>query len=93
MAGPDEQASQEPLIQPILVRFLKNRRKLVGGNLREEILQEMERNMEHRRMPDTAAEKIVQGAIQRTEDVTGNVARKRAKSGIEKLNETFLEGL
>lgn len=93
MVEPEEQASQEPLMQPRLVRFLKNRRKLVGGKLREEILEEVERNMEQRRMPDTAAEKIVQNAMRRTEEVTGSVARKKAKSGINKINETVLEGL
>lgn len=93
MVEPDEQAAQEPLVQPRLVRFLKNRRKLIKGDVREEFLEELEKNIERRRMPDTAAERMVESLLNRSRETVAPVASDRAKKRASEINEKILKGI
>lgn len=91
--APDAEAETEPLVQPRFIRFLKNRRKLVGGGIREEFWEEVEKNVVERRKPDTAAERMVQNMMERVAESTAPVARNRIRERFTRANEGILENL
>lgn len=92
MAEPESPAT-EPLVQPKLARFLKERRKLIGGDIREELWEQVENNIVERRRPDTAAERAVQKAFEEAAESVGPVARNRMMRRMERANEGFLKNL
>lgn len=91
--APDPQAEEEPILQPRLIRFLKNRRKLVGGGIREEFWEEVERNVIERRRPDTAAERAVQNLMDWAAESTAPVARRRMRERLSQANESIFRNL
>lgn len=93
MPEPDNPARDKPVVQPRLVRFLKNRPKLVGGGLREELWEEMEQALTERRTPDKVAERGTKKAIQEAAGVADPVARRRIADAMESANEGPLEKL
>lgn len=93
MSGVDEGAELEPLVQPRLIRFLKDRPRLVDKGVRRELLEQLENQAIQRRRPDTAAEKAVQSFFNRFNEAGGQVARERAKKRMRKANEGPLKGL
>lgn len=93
MAGADAEVSQQPLVEPKLIKFLKNRPRLVDKGLREEFLNELEHNVASRRQPDTMAEKTVQNFLRRFEEAGGGVAKERVRVRMEQANETVLNNI
>lgn len=93
MAAGDGDSSAEPLLEPRLIRFLKDRPRLIDRGVREEILEELEKNVAERRTPDTMAEKAVQSAFDRAGETVAPVTKNRVKDKLEKANEGPLEKL
>lgn len=91
--APDTEAETQPLFQPRVIRFLKDRPKLVGGGLREDFWEEVENNVAERRKPDTAAERLVQNIMERVAESSAPVARKRIRDRFVNANEGLLENL
>lgn len=84
---------EQPIVQPRLIRFLKNRRKLLGGGIRDEFWEEIERNVTERRKPDTAAERAVGNVVDRVQEASFPVAKRRVKDGLSRANEGALNRL
>lgn len=88
MAGEDQ-----PVVKPRLIRLLKNRRKFVGGGLRDEFWDEVDRRVTERRKPDTAAEKVLENVLREVNEATFPVARKRMRDRLASANEGALSRL
>lgn len=86
MSGTPDEAELEPLIQPRLVRFLKNRPRAIDRGLRREFLEELETQMVIRRRPDTAAEKAVDAVFDRFREAGTSTAKRRARERLKKAN-------
>lgn len=93
MAEPNEMARDQPLVKPRLIRFLKNRRKLIGGQLRTELWSEVDKNVTQRRKPDTMAEKTVQRLLEEIQEASFPVMRERVRNRMERSNERALRRL
>lgn len=93
MVESDSRGEKEPILQPRLVRFLKDRPRLVDKGLRREFLEELEREMVERRKPDTVAERMARSTMDRFNQATGKVARKKASAVVNKANDGPLQGL
>lgn len=93
MAEPDESSELQPLMQPRLVRFLKNRPKLVDRGVREEFLEEVEERMMERRKPDTVAERTVRRMFNEVADAAAPPTRRRVRERLSRANETVLENM
>lgn len=95
MSGNDSEL--EPLVQPRLIRLLKNRPRLVDFGVREELLEELEQQVILRRTPDNVAEsmisQIIRGTTQRASEVTEPVFKNRTAEKMSKINETRLKNL
>lgn len=93
MVGTDDETPAQPLLEPRLVRFLKNRPRLVNRGFREEFLEHLEQNVRLRRTPDAMAERSVQEFIKRFEEAGGSVAKNRTKQALDKANKGPLNKL
>lgn len=93
MAGTNSETPAQPLVEPRLVRFLKDRPRLVDRGLREEFLEQLEYNIRERRKPDTMAERSVQEFFKRFEEAGGSVAKDRTKKALDKANKGPLNKL
>lgn len=86
MVEPEDRDLQDPLIEPRVIRFLKDRPRLVDKGWRKELLEELENQMRERRKPDTIAEKAVRSVFRNAEEVGENVTQRRAKDKLRKVN-------
>lgn len=93
MGTADGNAELEPIIRPRLVRFLKDRERLVDFGMREEFFDELERQLSHRRRPDVVAESATDTTLERMREATKPVARQRVKDRMEKANSGLLKNL
>ena len=93
MAGADGDGPEQPLFEPRLVEFLRDRPRLVDRGLREEFLQQLAHNMRERRKPDTMAEEVAQSAMRRFEEAGGGVVKERTRKALDKANQGPLERL
>lgn len=84
---------EEPILQPRLVRLLKNRPKLIGGSVREDILEEIEKNITERRKPDRASERVVGRILDEAREASMPVMKGRVKDRMNKANEGVLNRL
>ena len=87
MAGTDPEVREQPLVQPRVIRFLKERPRLVDYGVRREFLEEVEKGVVERRRPDTAAERFVENIRNRIGNAGGTVAKERTKRVAERANE------
>lgn len=85
--------ADQPVVKPRLIRFLKNREKFVGGDLRNEFWNEVDRRVTDRRKPDTAAERVLENLIQEVNEATFPVARRRMRDRLVNANEGTLNRL
>lgn len=86
MVEPEDRDLQDPLIEPRVIRFLKDRPRLVDKGLRKELLEELENQVRDRRKPDTVAEKAVRTVFRNAEQVGEQVGQRRAKDRLRKVN-------
>lgn len=86
-------ASEEPILQPRVIRFLKNRPRLIDRGFREEFLEQLESNVSERRKPDTLAEKTVRGVFRNLEEAGSGVAKNKAQGALNKANDGPLSRL
>jgi len=93
MASPDEQEETNPLVQPRVIRTLKDRPRLIDLGFRQEVLEQMESAMARRRSPDVIAERATQEVKQTAEEATEPVVRDRLRSRVEKANNGILNKL
>jgi len=93
MGTTDGTAVEEPLLRPRLVRFLKERRRLVDFGMREEFFDELERQIAERRTPSRVAEKTADEAFNRTRESATPVVRDRVAKRMEKANKNLLSNL
>lgn len=93
MVESGKSGADQPVVKPRLIRFLKNRRKFIGGDLRNELWEEVDRRVTDRRKPDTAAERVVQNLLEEVNDATFPVARRRIRDRLANANENTLNRL
>lgn len=93
MAEPGISGEEEPFLQPRLVRFLKNRTKLVGGSFRNDFWEEVERNVTERRKPDTAAERFLDRIGDEMRSAGFPVMKDRVRNRMARANEGALRRL
>lgn len=93
MAEPSGSPRDEPLVQPRLIRFLKERPRLIDRGAREEFWATVEENVVDRRKPDKAAERAVQKFFEEMGQNAGPVARNRVRDRLEDANESVLNRL
>lgn len=93
MAGTEGDPDAQPLFEPRVVRFLKNRPRLVDRGLRQELFEELEYNIRERRKPDNMAESVVREGLKRFEEAGGRVAKNRTKQALDKANKGPLKRL
>lgn len=93
MVSPEENPEAEPLVQPRLIRTLKNRDKLIDFGVREEVLEQAEDIIKRRRHPDTVAERVTQRISQTAKDASEPVVRDRLKNRVNQANESVLKKL
>lgn len=93
MSGTSEEAELQPIVRPHVVRFLKDRPRLVDKGVRQEFLEELEKQMVMRRRPDTAAERAVDAVFDRFRDAGRGVARERVRQRLSEANETVLQNI
>ena len=90
MDGTGGNEAAQPLVEPRVIQFLKDRPRLVDKGLREEFLEQLELNIRNRRVPDTMAERSVQQLFNRVEEAGGGVAKERLRKRMERANKTVL---
>lgn len=93
MVETDRAPGEQPIVQPRVVRFLRDRNRLVDKGVREDFLDQLESNMVERRKPDTLAEKTVRDLFRRFEDAGSGVAKERVRGRMEKANQNTLSKL
>jgi len=93
MVGTDGDGSAQPLVEPRLVQFLKDRPRLVDRGLRQEFLEQLEMNIRERRIPDSMAERGVQQVFRRFEEAGSGVAKEKTRKAMKKANEGPLRRL
>lgn len=93
MSEANDETELEPLVQPRLIRLLKERRRLIDKGVREDFWENLEQNAISRRRPDTVAEKAVQNLFHRVQGAGGQTAKKEAVKVLNKANEGPLNKL
>lgn len=93
MTESDTAGEDQPVIEPRVIRFLKDRRKLIGGDIRNEFWEELDNRVTERRKPDTAAERTLENLIREIEDASFPVARRRMRDRLARANENRLNRL
>lgn len=93
MPHQDESGELKPIVQPRLIRALKNRTRLVNLGLREEVLDNLEETVKERRRTDTVASRLSHEMMQSLSDTGKPVLEKSAKKRLDRVNEGILERL
>lgn len=93
MGTAEGKAAEQPLLQPRVIRFLKQRSKLVDLGFREEVLEQLEAQIVERRTPSRVAEKAADETMNRARESTTPVVRDRVRERMEQANESMLDGL
>lgn len=87
--GRRNDANDAPIIQPRIIRKLKNRRRLVDMGFREEFLEELDEVVCEFRRPENVAERGVGTVGERTRRASARVVRRVLETG----NETVFRNL
>jgi len=90
---PHDGEGQNPLVQPRVVRALKNRPRLVDMGFREEMLDNMEAEIIQRRTTDTVAHRISSEVAESVSNAGKPVVRNRVRDRMDKANEGILNRL
>lgn len=86
MSGTSGEPELDPIVQPRLVRFLKDRQRLIDRGIRKELLEQLESQMVMRRRPDTAAEMLVDNMFERFREAGTEVSKKRVRDRLKDAN-------
>lgn len=73
--------STDPIIQPRVIRRLKDRRRVVDFGFREEFLDELDNVLCEMRRPDRIAERSVKSIGQRTQRASARVVQRAMEKG------------
>lgn len=82
-----------PLIQPKLVRMLKQRSRLIDLGIREEVLDQLDNRMCQRRSPRHIAERLSDTVVNEASDATRPVMRDRVEKKVDEINNKMLSDL
>lgn len=93
MPHTDGEEELEPLLQPRVIRMLKNRNKIISLGLREEILDEMEDTIARRRTTDTIAHRVSTTMADVLRDSSEPIVRDRMRNRLSEMNSGALERL
>lgn len=74
-----------PVVEPKVIRKLKNRDRLVDFGVRQEILEELDKILSDRRKPDRISDDIADVLTRRMRDATKPVARNRVKEQLDRF--------
>lgn len=89
----DSGMGEDPLIQPRLVRMLKDRPRLIDFGVRQEILDELDVRICRRRSPDEVANRLSEQVSNEVQNATRPVMKNRVKNQVDKLNKNQLRRL
>lgn len=93
MPHTDGEGELKPLVQPRVIRALKNRPRLIDKGVRREMLEEMEQNVIERRTTGEVASRVSHTVMKSASDAGEPVVRNRMWNALERLNESILESL
>lgn len=93
MAQSDDTAELEPLLQPRLIRFMRDRPRLIDRGIRKEALDDLETIVAERRTTDSVANTVGRQVSSTLQDVTGRLARTETKKQLDKANQKQLKRL
>lgn len=93
MGSPDEAAEQSPLMEPRVVRLLKERTRIVDFGMRREVLEEMEVIIQERRKPNRVAKRATDNILSRAQEATRRPLSDRVEKRVDEINESILDGL
>lgn len=85
--------SDQPLLQPRIIRLLKDRPRLISFGLREDVLDELDAKMCQRRSPQSLADKLSDVLVNEASDSMRPAIRRRAEQRVSKMNETVFQNL
>lgn len=89
----DDGEELEPLLQPRVIRMLRNRQRLINFGFREEVLEEMEETIARRRTTDTIAHRVSTTMADVLRDSSEPIVRDRMRNRLEKANAGALNRL
>lgn len=93
MPHADDEGELDPLVQPRVVRALKNRPRLVDMGFRKEVLEQMEDQIARRRTTDTLASRASHALVNALKDSAEPAVRSRVRDGLEVTNQTVARKL
>lgn len=85
MPHANDEGELRPVFQPIVIRALKNRERLIDAGLREEVLNEMEDVVAQRRTADTLASRLSHTAMESMKQSAEPVIRDRLVNQIQRF--------
>lgn len=80
----------QPIIEPHMVKKLRNRTRLVDFGLRRQFLEELEEVMRRRRSPDELASRASREATNAAKEPAEAVVRDRIKEKLNNMNDNKL---
>lgn len=89
----DDGEELEPLLQPRVIRMLRNRQRLINFGFREEVLEEMEETITRRRTTDTIAHRVSTTMADVMRDSSEPIVRDRIESRLSQANAGALNRL
>lgn len=89
MVEPEDYSEVDPVLQPHLVRFLRERPKLIDVEMREKVLKGVEENIKDRRRPGYMAERIAEAAADIGKPVLTDATRERLEKANGKVLKRF----
>lgn len=84
MPHTDGDGELKPLVEPRVIRMLKERPRLVDKGFRKEILEELESAIVERRTTDTVSSRIAHELVDMTRDPATQVTKNRVQDTLEK---------
>lgn len=81
----DDEGELRPVLQPMVIRALKERNRVIDFGLREEMLEEMEIIISQRRTADTLASRLSHTAMESARESAEPVVRDRLVNQIQRL--------
>lgn len=80
-------------MKPRVIRALKGRPRLIDMGMREELLEEVEKNMEERRTPEVVAHRISHNVSSTLQQAGEPVVRNRVANMLGLANDTVIDEL
>lgn len=79
-------SGEDPLLEPRVIKKLKERNRVVSFGVREQFLEQLEAVQREKRKPGNVAEEAVKRGFQRAEEAGAGVAKETTKKMLQRGN-------